>query len=326
MKKRLFTLFAFLGLFGLVGCGFAMSRYVAPQSVIAEAEKATITIANIEHGKISVHGEKESYVAGETILLDVQSESLYKLEYVMFNGEELHANEHGELKATLRGGENLIDAKFIVDEAVLGEFSGMYETAKAGDWANLFTPQNLLILVSFLFNSGFVFGLIGVFVKYKNVQSVDRKEIIKEIDKVVPSQAKDIVTVILKEHILPIVAELGAKLDDVTKMCQKFIQAFLYSLEDTMESKEKIIELLSGLNLSDQNTIDELKQWFVGKVEEMEKQAAENKRLLEEMRTSTEQALSDASRILPEEVEQPEKDDSEKVEVEQGDTYDGTSI
>lgn len=316
MKKKLFCL---LSLFSFVAFGCVAFLSASVQPVHAEDVAPSIVVSSMEHGSVSIVDEKESYEVGEIVSLDVKPATLYLLDSLSVNDVAITKSEEGEYAFAVVSGENLIKASFKVDEALLGEFANAYAAAQNGDWKSVFTVQNLLIFISFLINSGIAFALVKVFTKYKKSGSVDRKELIKAVNDAVPSETKKIIGDILKESLLPLLTELSAHMDDVTQMCQKFIQAFLYSLEDTMDSKEKIISLLSGLNLSDQNSIDEMKTWFTTEVDRIEKKTEEYKKLVADMKASNEKALKETKMILPEESK-------EEKELKEEETYDGTSI
>lgn len=320
MKRKIFGLFSIVAVAML---GIAAIFSVSVRSALAEDEAPTIVVSQIEHGKVSIKDAKESYEVGEVVVLDVEPATFYLLDSVSVNETSLVASESGEYSFALVSGENKISATFKVDEALLGEFAGAYESAQQGDWKNVFSVQNILIVVSFLFNSGILVALVRSFIINKRNGKSDQDAIVEKVGKIVPEETQKIIDTLLKDLLLPYITNISAHMDDVVKMCQKFIQAYLYSLDGTMESKDKIISLLSGLNLSDQNTIDEMRIWFTKEMERIESKAEEHQRLITEMKESTKKALDEAKKILPQEKEEQQTEkDNEKEEH----TYDGTSI
>ena len=100
----------------------------------------------------------------------------------------------------------------------------------------------------------------------------------------------------------------------------KFIQAYLYSLEGTLESKDKIISLLSELEITDESVVNALKEWILARLEEVREENRKNIELLE--------ALKNEGNTLPH--EKPNNGASEgetkAEEAVEENHYDGTEI
>jgi len=316
MKRKILVLLSCLFCAGALCSAPLLIASSHSVPVMAEEAAPSVVIESSEHGKVSIRDAKESYVAGEIVTLDIAPSHFYMLSSVSVNGVSVVADENGEYKFALASGENKISASFVVDEKLLGEFADIYVAAQNKDWKSLFSPQTLFILINFIVNSGIGFTLVSVFVKYKKSGSTDREEIISTIKEVVPAESKAIIADITQNLLAPI----GKEIDEMNEALKKFLQAFLYSLDGTMESKEKIISLISGLDLSEKNSIDEMKQWFKNESTRIEEKTNEYKRIIAEMKEANAKALSETKPIA---LEKTEKDE---ITEEKEQTYDGTSI
>ena len=99
---------------------------------------------------------------------------------------------------------------------------------------------------------------------------------------------------IVKENIVPMISELVVGLNATEEAFTKFIQAYLYSLDGTMESKEKIVSILGDLKLSDTTTVNSLKEWISGELAKIKEENDKKVRLLKELGEMNDKAKSES--------------------------------
>lgn len=251
---------------------------------------ATVAIVEPQNGTISA--DITSGNVGDTVALTVKANTFYVITTVVVDDTTIAASEDGLYRFVLVEGENIVSATFTLDEKIVGEFASLWEEIKAGDWKNVFTVENVLLIINYLINSGIGVALVSLFSKYKKGKTIDRKEVISTIQNAVPEQADKIIQDLVNEKLLPTLTPVIAKVDDITEAMKIFVQAFLYSLDDTMEAKEKIISLLSGIKLTDSSTVEEVKKVLDEYIAKVNAKYEENMKLLEEMKKSSQISIN----------------------------------
>ena len=318
--KKFGLLLAVLGL----GLGIGLCSIKSnPVMVKAEGEEpsitepvaeATVILPKLEHGSIEATILEGN--VGDICQLNIKPEILYMIKSVSVNSVALAEDENisGLYSFALVSGENKVAVKIIVNEKILGELSNIYNQARNKDWTNLFTVQNLLILIKWVFDCGILIALIRYYVRDKRLAAKLEKATKEELDKIIPQVTKDTVVATVQDVLEPMFAQIKVDNMEITKGMSTFAKAMALAQQNTPESKVAILELLSQLNFSDEKAIREIKAY-------VDKLFAEHLNTYNEVMSSLNK-ISEENKELIEE----EKPSVSESEVATPDVGDGTSI
>lgn len=320
-KLKLFGLILFAPLMvGGLASAKAPTRAPEPEPVVETVKECSVVIEENKHGKIEFSATEGD--VGEIITFTIEAKSFYLVSAVSVNGTSLTELEGqpGTYSFALVSGENKVKVLYEIDTALLGEFATIAEEIKAKDWKKVFSLENILLIVNYIINSGIAFALVRLFSKYKKSKTIDRKDIINTINEALPKEADAIIQKTINENLVPLISPVIAQMGNMEEAMSTFIKAFLYSMEGTPDAKDKIITLLSGVKLSDDGTVNEIKKWLVEEINKIHEQSERNRLLLEEMKKTNSEALA---RV---EIASTGADTEENLTRKEDDDYDGTSI
>lgn len=294
-KHRLFTLLS-LGVLALGGLSLGLVKGpVHSLPVIAEGEPETfecsVIVAECKNGTITV--DKNEGHVGEIVTINAKHDVLYLVKSVSVNGTELVESEEisGQYSFALVEGENKIEAKFIIDEELLGEMSVIMDQAKNKDWTNLFSVENIIRLVSALLSGGILLAVVRYFIKDKKVADKVEANIKKSVEKILPEATKEIMISTIKDFITPIFTEMKLDSEEMKNALTVFSRCFALAQENTPEARIAITQELSSLKLGDQASIAAVKkqledfvakqnQSFVDILTKMQKMEETNKQII----------------------------------------------
>lgn len=315
MKK---IMLGFAGVLGLLGVGFA-TKVVQPRALSVAAEEivepavCTVELEKVEHGKISV--DKTEGTVGETVTINVEPKIFYVVESVTVNGTSLVESKEtkGVYTFVLSEGENKVSAKLVIDEETFGIFTDMVKEAEAKDWKNLFSVKNIISIVGWVLNGGLLIAMVRYFIKDKRLESKVETATKESIEKIIPDSTKTTVVETIEKVITPIVSNLNSKMVDIEKAMTTFSKCMALAQENTSESRKAIIDELSGLNLGDSETLNQVKEYIEKMVKEALDAQQETLKMIENIKASNQQII------------EKEHSKDEKQKGENG-TYDGTTI
>lgn len=323
MKKRFFILGALILASFTLLLGGNNVTYAKFQDEIVEVaqDNSFVKIGEMDHGTVTV--DKISGLAGDICTITIKGDTLYCLDSISVNGNLVNPDESGSYKFVLAEGDNNISAKFIVDRVTIYKIFGAEEGEKIAtlmdsaeevdNWTDFFTADNVFTMVSLTIDIVFGVAFLIMFIKNKKIKSTDRTDIINAVQNSVPEEAKKIISELINNFMTDFFKNIAGDCSDVKNAMQVLVQAMLYNLEGTDESKQQIIKLLSTIKLTDDKTVAEVTKYFEDKFAKLQADYDEKVKLLEEMKKANSEALEKAN-IKKEE------------NVKEDDSYDGTSI
>lgn len=257
MKKRILGL---LGICGLLGFGATKAISVNAEEIV-EPATCTVVIEESEHGKIIA--DKTEGEIGEIVSLTVDNDFLYLVDFIKVNDTNLTESEttKGLYTFALVEGENKVFANFIVDQETLGAFSSMYQEAIEKDWTNLFSLENVITIVKWIFDGGILFVMIRTIIRDKKTAEKLETATRDTLNTLVPDTVKETVIANVKEVLEPVFTNLGSQMADVSGAVSSVVKCIALSQENTPESKQAIIEELSKVKISDATTLAQIKEY-----------------------------------------------------------------
>ena len=308
--KKIGLLLSVLGLGFGIGLGFVKSSPVmvkAEEEIVEPVVEATVVLPKLQHGNIEATILEGNI--GDICTLNIRPEILYVIQSVSVNGTALVEDEHisGLYSFSLVSGENSVAVEIVVNEELLGEMSTIYAQARDKDWTNLFTVENLITLIKWIFDCGILIAIIRYYVRDKRLASKLEKATKDELNNIIPQTTRDTVVATVKDVMEPMFAQLKADNLEIMRGMSAFARAMALAQQDTPESRVAILELLSQLNLSDEKTLAEVKAYI--------------DRLFEERLNNYNTVMDSLNKISEDNKELIEEDTEEKPNV-----GDGTSI
>ena len=220
-----------------------------------EVYECKVVIGSAEHGKIKLD-KKEGHV-GDLVTINADADLFYLVQNVSVNGTDLIEDEEtaGKFVFALVEGENIITAKFVIDEELLGKMSTMVEQASNKDWTNLFSLKNVITLVSCLLNGGLLIAIVKYYIKDKKLTETIKTEVNKTVAAVLPEATKNIIVEALKNLLAPYFSQIQSGVVDIQEVCVVLCRCFALAQENTPEARIAITKELASLKLSDKASI-----------------------------------------------------------------------
>lgn len=227
-----------------------------------EIYECSVVFDSIEHGTVE-SDILEGHV-GEIVTIIAKHDLFYKIDYVSVNGVNLVEDENtsGLYQFVLVEGENKIAAKFIVDDELLGEMAIIYDQAANKDWANLFSVENIVRVISWLFSGGLLFAMVRYFIKDKRIANNVEKSIKEVCNEIIPETTKEVVLKQTEETLKPIFAKTAAYQEDIIRVLGILVKCVALMQEDTPDAKRAILAELANLNIGDMQVIENAKKFI----------------------------------------------------------------
>lgn len=276
MKKGLkLALFGF-GLFAMAGLGVGLTlkqeaKINEPIIVMAEGEEdpetpetlpCQVLIEAVKHGSVTTDITEGN--VGDICTITAKHDLLYKVSSVSVNGVALIESEttSGEFSFALVEGENKITALFEVDEELCGTLTNIIREATEQDWDNLFTVENVIVLVKWVLDGGILIAIIRYYVKDKKLAKKLENTVQTTVQTIVPAITQKVIVDSIKTVIEPMFAETKTDYIEIMKGLNVFAKCMALAQENTPESKRAILDELSGLKIGDLETIGEVKKYI----------------------------------------------------------------
>ena len=140
--------------------------------------------------------ESFDYNNATTVTLNVKNDFLYVIDSVKVNDTSLVESEttSGIYTFALVTGENKVVVNFVIDQETLGSLSGIVQSATEKDWKNLFTVENVLTLVKWIFDGGGLLAMVGYFIKDKKLEKKIENKIQELMSTIITDEMKKTIT------------------------------------------------------------------------------------------------------------------------------------
>jgi len=237
-----------------------------------EQKPCKVTIEKAEHGTVKtdiLEGE-----IGDIVTVTAKHDLLYTVDFVAVNGVSLIEDEDisGRYQFALAEGENVITARFVVDEELCGAMTEIVKEASEGDWESLFTVENLLTVIKWIMDGGILVAMVAYFIKDKKLATKIEKAVTEKVSKAVPDATKQAVLAETKTLIEPMFSQyiqdsaLARQLMCIVVKCMVLMQ------QNTPEAKVAILNEFEKLKgIVDLDSIANVKKFIEETVEKQAK-------------------------------------------------------
>lgn len=259
--------------------------------VIIEATNYGDVLTDITEGKV---GDIVTVMAKPYLMCDTKG--------VYVNGTELIKLDNGNYQFTLIEGENRVTAKFDVNNEKVKDILSLIESTKGKDLTDLFTFDNLLILITWLVVTVLSSGFFITLIKSKKIKVNVTDEVKQTVESTLDSN--------LGEKMEPIIQKMLGKLGESNEMCKTLIKVFILSQENTPESRLAIINELTKLNVTEEDLSNKVKEIINQEVEKNKQTEEKKKQTIAELEKVNEQILDNKESNIEVNTDTT-KDDSE---------------
>lgn len=282
MKKSLIFLLPSLGLMALLGCVGIKNNAIevrATDNVSSSVpdnsssssgsdsyvitKPCQVIIEKTEHGTITTDIQEGEI--GEIVTVTAKHDLLYKVESLLVNGAALIEDENtsGKYTFALVEGENKIVAKFVVDKELCGTLSNMISQASNKDWTNLFTVENVIVLIKWVLDGGILIAIIRYFIKDKKLASTVEKKVEEVTSKIVPNATKEAVLENTKTIIEPMFNQAVQDSALTRQLMSIMVKCMVLMQQNTPESKIAILDEFEKLKgVVDVDSIASVKKYI----------------------------------------------------------------
>lgn len=235
-----------------------------PEEVEEEEIFECKVILNVlPHGKVKA--DKTKGHVGDVVSVTANPDLFYLVEFAEVNGSRLieDSETRGLYKFSLVEGDNRITIKFAVDQELLGKLSNIYEEASNKDWTNLFTLENLFVLIKWVLDGGVLFAIARYFVKDKRLEDKIEKKIVEIGNEVLPEATKNAVLKNTKTLVEPMFKQSVQDAALARQLMAIMVKCMVLMQQDTPEAKIAILEEFEKLNgIVDLDSIAAIKQYI----------------------------------------------------------------
>ena len=253
---------------------YEISEDEIPEEII---QPCNVTLSYVENGKITF-STTEGQV-GEVVEVYYVADLLYDLVEIKVNGVALTADEYGVYSFTLVEGENIVSAKFAIDDAKLEQVASLLNKLKEGNWEELLTVSNLMQFISWVITLGCSSGFFITLYKAKKYKQITPTEIGKKVDDKIEEVLGGELANFLKNVFGPFSEQMLEKFDKMENSTKTLVKCFVLMQENTPESRLAILNELNTLNSKETGELVSQIKTLIA--EEVKKQEAKSQKLIE---------------------------------------------
>lgn len=256
---------------------------VATEPVVTEAPStepeivypAKVVLSGTMYGDLLTDIEEGN--VGDIVTICAKPYTLCKLVSISVNGTQLVADEEGNYHFALVEGDNLVDAKFEIDQEQIKFVAGLIESAKEGNWTDIFTVKNLFTLLGYIIGAGSVVGFCITFLKSKKIKSETAQNVAQTTLDVINSNEAKIVKEFLTSTFGPAMEKIYEQLSHTENVCKVLARCMILAQEGTPEARLAIIQELTSIQKTESDLAVQVKA-MIEEALSKEKAAEEKKK------------------------------------------------
>lgn len=273
------------------------SESVSESESILESEvvelpcKVIVTAA--QYGDVIV--DKESGNVGDIVTVYAKPYSLFKLKSITVNGTALVANADGIYTFAMIEGANKVSAEFEISQSEVSYILGLIEDAKNGNFEDIFSLKNLLMLISWVVSLFMGSGFCITLLKSKKIKAQTAQEISEAVEAATKIEVAKGISAFLSEQFGPSFDALSTSINDISETCQSMARCMVLGQENTPEARLAIIQELSSKSKKAESLADEVKKIVHAEMADAEKAKQDKLDLIEELEAKNQAIGTDTS-------------------------------
>ena len=248
-------IFASLALLLGIGVSVAVPQVahvaMADEITITETEQETelpckVIINKYEYGEVYV--DKEEGNVGDIVTLHAAPSLLCKVVEVSVNGIVLAQGEDNNYTFVLVEGDNVVNAKFEISNEDVASVLELIKSFEGKNFEDLFTFENLIIVISFLLTTVFGSGLLIQLLKNKN----SNKKLAEDVNALFNNKTLDsinkAVESFLQNRFGPAFDAISDEMKSLDNVARTMANCFMLAQENTPEARLAVAKELAKLS------------------------------------------------------------------------------
>lgn len=240
-----------------------------------------VVISDVSYGDILTDLTEGN--VGDIVTIYAKPYVLCSIEYVKVNGVDLIADESGNYSFSLVEGENVITAVFKIDQEQVSKIATLFESAKAGNWQDIFNMENLFTVIGWTITTLLSSGFFVTLLKYKKIKTTTADNTTEIAKAAIDDNLSQAVTTFLKTTLGPTFDTISAKLSSTEEVCKVLARCFVLSQENTPESRLAIIQELTKLQTTNENLTAQVKEIINNEIKKNEELKNAKVKAIEEL-------------------------------------------
>lgn len=250
-----------------------------------------VTLSYIENGTITF--SKTEGEIGEIIEVYNTPYLLYDLTQLTVNGIVLIPDEYGVYSFALVEGENVVSAKFEVNNEKLEQVADLLGKVKEGSWEEIFTVENLFSLISWLITLGCSSGFFITLYKSRKFKEITPQEIAKKVDEKINEVLDERLSTFLKDVFGPYNENMLEKFSSMENSTKTMVRCFILMQENTPEARLAILNELNNLNNNETGQLTlQVKALIAEEVKKQEEHSKEFNDSIEQLKSETDNSVT----------------------------------
>lgn len=252
-----------------------------------------VILKEYEFGNVYV--DKEEGEIGEIVTLHATPSLLCKVVEVSVNGMILTAGEDGNYTFVLVEGDNVVNAKFEVSNEDVANILELIKSFEGKSFDDLFTFENLLIIIAFLLVTVFGSGLLIQLLKNKNSNKNFAKDLNDSFNNNTLKTIHGAVESFLQDRFGPAFDKISDEMKSLDNVARTMANCFMLSQENTPEARIAIAKELAKLSEIKEDLAKQVEKILYKKLEEKERKEEDKKKAIEDLEKSNNEILNDSN-------------------------------
>lgn len=246
-------------------------------SIILETGKGGSVLTSIESGNV-----------GDLVTIYVSPYFLYMINEVFVNGELVQLQNDNTYEFALIEGENIVKTTYVVNNDEIKMWAELLADAKDNGIKSIFTKENLLMVLSWLFTALLSSGILVYLLKSKKLKIQGAKEIGERVEEILKTETGKALLEYMDRTYGPTINKIASKLCGTEETCKVLARCFILAQEDTPEARLAIIEELTKLQTNEENLTSQVKAIIEKEIENNNEIIENQKKALQELKDANE--------------------------------------
>ena len=255
---------------------------------------ANVVIVESKNGEIYVDIIEGN--AGDLVTINVVPDVLYELQSINVNGVILEPKTDIDGKEVyqfqLVEGTNTINASFEISDEKLTEIVGLLEKIKNRDWKEIFSLENILNIIYFVFATLTSGGLCFTLLKYKRLKAKTIEDVNDNVTNILETKIPEQLIKFLEDFFGPFDAKFLEKIDGVVEVARVLTRCMILMQEGTPESRLAILKEIESIKTDEEELSNQVKRLISDEMAKKERELENKEKALAALREENENTIT----------------------------------
>lgn len=251
---------------------------------------AKVVIIESKNGEIYVDIVEGN--VGDLVTITVSPDVLYQLQSINVNGvilepkKDIDGNEVYQFQ--LVEGSNTISASFEISDEKLIEIAGLLEKIKNRDWKAIFSLENILNIIYFVFATLTTSGLCVTLLKNKKLKAKTMDDVNNNVTNILETKIPEQLIKFLEDFFGPFDAKFLEKIDGVVEVARVLTRCMILMQEGTPEARLAILREIESIKTDEEELSNQVKKLINDEMAKKEKELQDKEKALAALREENE--------------------------------------